>query len=61
MPSFGGYVLRFALPYHIPGLALLVGLFLVDDWRVRLASAVGATMLAGGYLRLALRYRQRRS
>jgi Na+/H+ antiporter NhaD/arsenite permease-like protein len=57
MPSFGGYFVRWALPYHIPVLALMVMAFLVRDWRVALAGRVGAALLALWYLRMAYRAR----
>jgi Na+/H+ antiporter NhaD/arsenite permease-like protein len=60
MPSFGGYFVRWALPFHLPVLALMVLIFLVRDWRVNVAGGVGAALLAAGYLRLARRARHAR-
>jgi Na+/H+ antiporter NhaD/arsenite permease-like protein len=59
MPSFGGYFVRWALPFHLPPLALMVLVFLVRDWRVTVAGGVGAALLALGYLRMAHRARRR--
>jgi transporter, UIT6 family (TC 9.B.53) len=53
MPSFGGYVARYALVYLLPVLALMVGIFIVETAWVRLASGVLAALLAGGYVRSA--------
>ena len=51
MPSFGGYVARFALVYLLPILALMVGLFIVETTWVRIASGVLAALLAAWHLR----------
>lgn len=53
MPSFGGYVARYALVYLLPVLALMVGIFIVETAWVRGASAVAAALLAGGWVRRA--------
>lgn len=51
MPSFGGYVARWAVVYLLPILALMVGIFIVETTWVRLASAVLAALLAGWRVR----------
>jgi Na+/H+ antiporter NhaD/arsenite permease-like protein len=51
MPSFGGYVARYAVVYLAPILALMVGIFIVETVWVRLASAALAALLAGWHAR----------
>ncbi len=48
MPSFGGYVARYALVYLAPILALMVGIFIVETTWIRLTSSVLALLLAAG-------------
>ncbi len=55
MPSFGGYVARWALVYLLPVLVLLVGIFVATDPTVRVAAAVLALLLAASYAQLARR------
>lgn len=58
MPSFGGYVARFALVYLAPILALMVGIFIVETTAIRVASGVLAALLAGWYVRTAVAARR---
>lgn len=58
MPSFGGYVARYALVYLAPILALMVGIFIVETTWVRVASALLATLLAAWNVRTALSVRR---
>ena len=53
MPSFGGYVARYALVYLAPVLALMVGIFIVETTWIRVASGAFAALLAGWYARTA--------
>lgn len=53
MPSFGGYVGRYALVYLAPILALMVGIFIVETPAIRVASAALAALLAGWFVRRA--------
>ena len=46
MPSFGGYVAKWALVHLAPVLALMVGIFIVENPAVRLTSAILALLLA---------------
>jgi Na+/H+ antiporter NhaD/arsenite permease-like protein len=48
MPSFGGYVARYALVYLAPILALMVGIFIVETTWIRLTSSILALLLAAG-------------
>ncbi len=48
MPSFGGYVARYALVYLAPILALMVGIFIVETTWIRLTSSILAFLLAAG-------------
>ncbi len=48
MPSFGGYVARYALVYLAPILALMVGIFIVETTWIRLTSSILALLLASG-------------
>jgi Na+/H+ antiporter NhaD/arsenite permease-like protein len=45
MPSFGGYVTRYALVYLAPILALMVGIFIVETPAIRVASGVVAALV----------------
>jgi Na+/H+ antiporter NhaD/arsenite permease-like protein len=45
MPSFGGYVARYALVYLAPILALMVGIFIVETPAIRVASGVVAALV----------------
>ena len=54
MPSFGGYVARYALLYLAPVLALMVGVFIVEATAIRLASGAAALLLAAWNVRRAL-------
>ena len=58
MPSFGGYVAKWALVHLAPVLALMVGIFIVEHPGVRLASAVFALVLAGANVSRALALRR---
>ena len=58
MPSFGGYVARYALVYLLPVLALMVGIFIVETAWVRVASGVLATLLAAWNLRTTVAVRR---
>lgn len=58
MPSFGGYVARYALVYLAPILALMVGIFIVETTAIRVASGVLAALLAGWYVRTAVAVRR---
>lgn len=58
MPSFGGYVARYALVYLAPILALMVGIFIVETPAIRIASGVLAALLAGWYVRAAVAARR---
>ena len=51
MPSFGGYVARWAVVYLLPILALMVGIFIVETTWVRVASAALAVLLAAWRVR----------
>ena len=51
MPSFGGYVARYALVYLAPILALMVGIFIVETTWIRLTSSILAFLLAAGMVR----------
>ncbi len=51
MPSFGGYVARYAVVYLAPILALMVGIFIVETTWIRAASAALAVVLAGWHAR----------
>ena len=53
MPSFGGYVARWAVVYLLPVLVLMVGIFIVETTWVRVASGVLAALLAGWHVRSA--------
>ena len=48
MPSFGGYVTRYALVYLAPILALMAGIFIVETTWIRLTSSILAFLLAAG-------------
>jgi Na+/H+ antiporter NhaD/arsenite permease-like protein len=50
MPTFGGYMVLWALRYLVPILVLLVLVFIVQDWRVRLLGAVLAAAWLGYHL-----------
>lgn len=50
MPSFGGYVARYALVYLAPILALMVGIFIVETTWIRLTSSILAFLLTAGML-----------
>jgi Na+/H+ antiporter NhaD/arsenite permease-like protein len=54
MPTFGGYVARWALVHLAPVLALMVGIFIVETPAVRVASAVLALLLAASNVRRAV-------
>ncbi|MFN7986796.1 MAG: sodium:proton antiporter [Thermoanaerobaculia bacterium] len=54
MPSFGGYVARYALVRLAPVLALMVGIFVAEATAVRIASAAGALLLAAWNVRTVL-------
>ena len=54
MPSFGGYVARWAALYLAPVLALMVGIFIVETPAIRVASGLLAAALAGFWVRRAL-------
>jgi Na+/H+ antiporter NhaD/arsenite permease-like protein len=54
MPSFGGYVFRYALVYLAPVLALMVGIFIVETTWIRFASGALAALLAAWNVRRAL-------
>ena len=54
MPSFGGYVVRYALVYLAPVLALMVGIFLVEAPAVRIGSGILAALLAAWNVRRAM-------
>jgi hypothetical protein len=56
MPSFGGYVLRWALPCLAPILAAMVLVFLVQDWRARVAGGILTVVLVGAHARRAMKY-----
>ncbi len=58
MPSFGGYVARYALVYLAPILALMVGIFIVETTAIRIASGVLAALLAGWFVRTAVAARR---
>ncbi len=58
MPSFGGYVARYALVHLAPVLALMVGVFIVETAAIRVASAVLAALLAGWRVRSVLALRR---
>lgn len=58
MPSFGGYVARYALVYLAPILALMVGIFIVETTAIRIASGVLAALLAGWFARTAVAARR---
>ena len=58
MPSFGGYVARYALVYLAPILALMVGIFIVETPAIRIASGVLAALLAGWFVRTAVAARR---
>jgi Na+/H+ antiporter NhaD/arsenite permease-like protein len=46
MPTFGGYVVKWSLRYLVPVLGMMVLVFIVQDWRLRLLGAVlGAAYL----------------
>jgi hypothetical protein len=45
MPSFGGYVARYALVYLAPILALMVGIFIVETPAIRVTSGVVAALV----------------
>lgn len=61
MPSFGGYVGRFALVHLAPVLALMVGIFIVEDLAVRIGSGVAAALLAAWHVRTAMAARRQES
>jgi Na+/H+ antiporter NhaD/arsenite permease-like protein len=48
MPSFGGYVARYALVHLAPILALMVGIFIVETSWIRLVSVIAALLLVAG-------------
>ncbi len=58
MPSFGGYVARYALVYLAPILALMVGIFIVETPAIRISSGVLAALLAGWFVRTAVAARR---
>jgi Na+/H+ antiporter NhaD/arsenite permease-like protein len=58
MPSFGGYVARYALVYLAPILALMVGIFIVETTWIRATSALLAALLAAWNLRTAVASRR---
>jgi Na+/H+ antiporter NhaD/arsenite permease-like protein len=58
MPSFGGYVARYALVYLFPILALMVGVFIVETLAIRIASGVLTALLAGWFVRTAVAARR---
>lgn len=58
MPSFGGYVGRWAVVYLAPILALMVGIFIVETTAIRIASGVLAALLAGWFVRTAVAARR---
>ena len=53
MPSFGGYVARYALVHLAPVLALMVGVFLVETTAIRVASGAATLLLAAWNVRRA--------
>jgi len=57
MPSFGGYFVRWALLYHIPVLTLMVAVFLVRDWRLRVAGLLATLALVVWHVLAAKRAR----
>ena len=61
MPSFGGYVARYALVHLAPVLALMAGIFIVESTTVRVASAALALGFAGANVRGALALRRQGS
>ncbi len=58
MPSFGGYVAKWALVHLAPVLALMVGIFIVENPAVRLTSAIAALLVAAGNVSGALAQRR---
>jgi Na+/H+ antiporter NhaD/arsenite permease-like protein len=58
MPSFGGYVTKYALVYLAPILALMVGVFIVETMAVRIASGALAASLAAWRVRSVLMLRR---
>ena len=54
MPSFGGYVARYALVHLAPVLALMVGIFIVETTWIRVASGALAALFAAWNVRRAL-------
>jgi Na+/H+ antiporter NhaD/arsenite permease-like protein len=58
MPSFGGYVAKWALVHLAPVLALMVGIFIVESAAVRVAGAALALGLAGWNVRRAVALRR---
>ncbi len=59
MPSFGGYVVRVALAYHIPVLTLMVLVFLARGTWINLLGGMLAVLLVGRYVHLAWHARRR--
>lgn len=58
MPSFGGYVARYALVYLAPILAFMVGVFIVEATWVRATAGVLAALLAAWHVRSVLALRR---
>jgi len=58
MPSFGGYVARYAVVFLAPILALMLGVFIVEATAIRIASGVLAAILAAWHVRTVLAARR---
>jgi len=56
MPTFGGYVFRWAFPLYVPALAAMLLLFLTDATWTRVAGALLAIVIAAAWLLVGIRH-----
>jgi Na+/H+ antiporter NhaD/arsenite permease-like protein len=57
MPSFGGYVARWSVPFLLPILAAMVMVFIAQPWPVRVGGAVIGLIIAAMAVRTGLHYK----
>lgn len=56
MPTFGGYVFRWALPLYVPALVAMLLLFLTDATWTRVTGALLAIVIAAAWLLVGIRH-----
>jgi hypothetical protein len=44
MPSFGGYILKWVLPYYLPIILLMWMVFVAQDYRIRATGIIVAVV-----------------